>query len=127
MRQYAKPPAARPRRKGPVDRLSFSRRREARVIAAVALTFALLAELTLLSDRSIRVAPERLVAVYRVHGCRCAFIWERAMEQQGYPVAMHELESLKDIRRRLRPTSVRGRHVGEYPGYFVEGHVDPGA
>lgn len=97
-------------------------------MAAVVLTFALLAAGTILSDRSIWVAPERLVTVYRVHGCRCAFLWERALEQQGFSVAMHELESLKDIRKRLRtPPSVMGCHVGEYLGYFVEGHVDPGA
>ena len=38
------------------------------------------------------------------------------------------LESLQFIRQRLRtPTEARGCHVGEYLGYFVEGHVHPTA
>ena len=114
---------------GPQNKpVPLTRRREVRVIAAVAVAFALVAAAILLSDRSLWIAPERLVTIYRVHGCRCAFQWKHGLEQQGFAVVMHEMDSLRAIRQRLRtPPEARGCHVGEFLGYFVEGHVDPAA
>lgn len=117
------------RRQGPVDApVALIRRREVRIIAGVLATFAIVAAAILFSDRSVWVAPERLVTVYRVHGCHCAFPWKRGLEQEGFTVVMHERESLRPIRQRLRtPPEARGCHVAEFLGYFVEGHVNPAA
>lgn len=118
----------RPDRQPKGEPLRLTRRREVRILAVVALSFALVGALILLSDRSVWVAPENLVTVYRLHACPCAFDWKRELERQGLGVAMQELESLKYVRQRLRtPPAARGCHVGEFLGYFVEGHVDPAA
>lgn len=70
------------------------------------------------------VAPERRIAIYRTHGCQCAFLWARQLEASGYVVTLYEPESLKTIRGALKtPPSLRGCHVGRYLEYFVEGHV----
>ena len=104
----------------------LTRRREFRVIAGVAVAFALVAAVILFSDRSLWIEPERLVTVYRVHGCRCAFQWSHELEREGFTVVMHEIDSLRSIRQRLRtPPEARGCHVGAFLGYFVEGHVNP--
>lgn len=116
-------------RQGPPDApVALFHRREVRIIAGVAATFALVAAVILLSDRSLWIAPERLVTIYRVHGCTCAFQWRHGLEQGGFTVVMHEIDSLRAIRQRLRtPPGARGCHVAEFLGYFVEGHVDPAA
>jgi hypothetical protein len=112
-------------RKKPVP---FIRRREVRYGLGIAAGFAVLTAILFLSNRSLWLAPERIVTIYRVHGCRCAFPWKRELERKGFSVVMNEVESLQFIRQRLRtPTEARGCHVGEYLGYFVEGHVHPTA
>lgn len=41
-------------------------------------------------------------------------------------MVMREFDSLHLVREELHtPPEARGCHVGEYMGYFVEGHVDP--
>ena len=118
----------RPRQGPPSTPVPPSRRREVRIIAAVLATFALVAAAILFSDRSLWIAPERLVTIYRVHGCRCAFQWRQGLEQEGFTVVLREIDSLRAIRQRLRtPPEARGCHVAEFLGYFVEGHVDPAA
>ena len=116
-------------RQGPLKApVPLLRRREVRIIAGVVATFALVGAAILLSDRSLWTAPERFVTIYRVHGCSCAFQWRNGLEQEGFTVVMHEIESLRAIRQRLRtPPEARGCHVAEFLGYFVEGHVDPAA
>ena len=116
-------------RQRPLDApVALIRRREVRIIAGVLATFAMVAGAILVSDRSLWVSPERLVTIYRVHGCRCAFQWKQGLEQKGFTVVMHERESLRPIRQRLHtPPEARGCHVAEFLGYFVEGHVDPAA
>ncbi len=69
--------------------------------------------------------PEQVIRVYRVHGCRCVFPWARALEAEGFIVRLSETETLKHTRARLRvPANLHGCHLGDYLGYFVEGHVD---
>ena len=112
-------------RKKPVP---FTKRREVRYGLGIAGGFTVLTAILFLSNRSLWLSPERIVTIYRVHGCRCAFPWERELEREGFSVVMNEVESLQFIRQRLRtPTEARGCHVGEYLGYFVEGHVHPSA
>lgn len=70
--------------------------------------------------------PERLVTLYRVHGCRCAFTLAQKLEQAGFTVKMFEVDTLKYVRASLHaPTGLRGCHLGRFLGYFVEGHVTP--
>jgi hypothetical protein len=110
------------------EALPFFRRREVRYGIGITLIFALLTVILFLSNRSLWLAPEKIVTVYRVHGCRCAFQWERELEREGFSVVMNEVHSLKFIRQRLRtPPKARGCHVGEYLGYFLEGHVPAAA
>ena len=105
---------------------SPDRKRAIRVFGVVALGFALLGSAMYLAERATFVSPEKLITVYRVHGCRCAFSWKYELEQQGFTVVLHEQESLRSIRSRLRtPAKWHGCHVGEYLGYFVEGHISP--
>lgn len=105
---------------------SPDRKRAIRVFGVVALGFALLAGAMYLVERATFVSSDKLVTVYRVHGCRCAFSWKRELEQQGFTVVFYEQQSLRSVRERLRtPPKWRGCHIGEYLGYFVEGHVSP--
>ncbi len=122
-------PQSRRARQGPPSALvPVTRRREVRIIAGVTAAFAFVAAVILLSDRSLWTAPEQLVTIYRVHGCTCAFQWRNGLVQEGFTVVMHEIDSLRAIRQRLRtPPEARGCHVADFLGYFVEGHVDPAA
>jgi hypothetical protein len=107
---------------------SLIKRREVRYGIAIAGAFTLLTAILFVSDRSIWLPPERIVTVYRVHGCRCAFEWERELERAGFSVRMNEVDSLKFIRQRMRtPPYASGCHVGEYLGYFLEDHVPAAA
>jgi len=72
--------------------------------------------------------PEQTVKIYRVHGCVCAFTWAEQLKAAGFAVQIRELTRLKDIRSTLHvPAYLKGCHVGNYLGYFVEGHVAPPA
>jgi hypothetical protein len=69
---------------------------------------------------------DRLVDIYRTHGCLCAIVWSRALDREGFTVRMHEYETLRYVRGQLHtPPQLRGCHVAKYLGYFVEGHVAP--
>ena len=110
------------------EALPFFKRREVRYGIGITLIFSLLTVILFLSNRSLWLAPEKIVTVYRVHGCRCAFQWERELEREGFSVVMNEIHSLKFVRQRFRTLpKARGRHVGEYLGYFLEGHVPAAA
>lgn len=79
-------------------------------------------------DRLERSSSDRLVNIYRVHGCRCAFAWERVLKQGGFDVRMREVDTLQYVRTRLHtPPQLRGCHVAKYLNYFIEGHVEPTA
>ena len=79
-------------------------------------------------ERLERSNSDRLVSIYRVHGCRCAFAWERVLKQGGFDVRMREVDTLQYVRTRLQtPPQLRGCHVAKYLNYFIEGHVEPTA
>lgn len=79
-------------------------------------------------ERLERSSSDRLVNIYRVHGCRCAFAWERVLKQGGFEVRMREVDTLQYVRARLRtPPQLKGCHVAKYLNYFIEGHVEPTA
>jgi hypothetical protein len=75
-------------------------------------------------DRLRGIAPERVVTIYRIHGCQCAVTWAAALEQRGYVVRIWEYETLEHVRRSLgTPQQLHGCHVASYLNYFLEGHV----
>jgi hypothetical protein len=119
-------PENRRRKQRELTRLPFSRRREVRIIAGLVLVFGLFALPIFLFpvDPPAKVSPERSVTIYSLHRCPCAFSWKRALEQQGFSVAVFKLESVKSLRMELRtPVTGRSCHVGKYLDYTLEGHV----
>jgi len=99
-----------------------------RVVFALSVFAALLAGVLDNWDSLFGPAPQRLVEVYRTHGCRCAFGWARALQAQGFVVRLREYDTLEYVRGSLQtPEHLHGCHVGKYLGYFVEGHVSPKA
>jgi hypothetical protein len=114
------------RKQGELTPLPFSRRREVRIIAALVLVFSLLALPIFLfpPDPPAMVSQERSVTIYSLHRCPCAFGWKRALEQQGFSVAVFKLKSVSPLRMDLRtPVAGRSCHVGKYLDYALEGHV----
>lgn len=74
------------------------------------------------------IPPARLVKIYRTHGCRCAFALADSLKAEGFIVQLREYETLQYVRQSLHtPSNLRGCHVGEFLGYFLEGHVAPPA
>ena len=72
------------------------------------------------------IPPERLIKIYRSHGCRCAFALADSLKAEGFIVQLYEYETLQYVRQALHtPSNLRGCHVGEFLGYFLEGHVAP--
>lgn len=71
-----------------------------------------------------QVAEDKMVAVYRTHGCVCAFSWVDDLRAAGFVVRVLEVPALDRVRAMLHtPPSLEGCHVARYLGYFVEGHV----
>ena len=48
-------------------------------------------------DRLRGIAPERVVTIYRIHGCQCAVTWAAALEQRGDVVRIWEYETLEHV------------------------------
>ncbi len=102
--------------------------KQLRAVAAVSIAIALAIGVMASWDRLFPVPAEQLVKVYRVHGCPCAFQWEKELEAAGFTVKMVELKSLQSVRTSNRvPKNLKGCHVASYLDYFVEGHVAPQA
>lgn len=79
-------------------------------------------------DRLFPIPPERLVKIYRTHGCRCAFNLAASLKTEGFVVRLYEYETLEHVRGSLHtPANLHGCHVGEFLGYFLEGHMAPAA
>lgn len=77
-------------------------------------------------DETHQIPKHKLVNVYFVHECPCASEWVKELTSNGFIVREFEPESLRPIRHVLHtPTTLHGCHVGEFMGYFVEGHVAP--
>ena len=72
--------------------------------------------------------PEKTIHVYRTHECDCVAAWARSLKAEGLVVREHEYETLGHVRASLRmPEELKGCHVAQYLGYFVEGHVPAAA
>ena len=94
------------------------------IVASCAALAAGIAGVLSYCDALMGVPPEKLVTVYRTHGCQCAYSWSRELEARGYWVRVWEVETLAPVRHRLHtPEQLDGCHVAQYLGYFVEGHV----
>lgn len=97
---------------------------ELRVPLLIALLGGAVAGIATSWEQFFPVPADHLVRIYRTHGCRCAFPWAKMLESEGFVVRMFEPESLEITRTALHtPESLRGCHVAEFMGYFIEGHV----
>lgn len=105
---------------------SWSLTTQLRVVLATALFGSLIVAAIVSWEQWFPTPPERLVKIYRTHGCRCAFVFADSLKAAGFEVRLVEYRTLKRVREALRtPPTLRGCHVGEYLGYFLEGHVSP--
>jgi hypothetical protein len=94
------------------------------VVASVAMIAATIVALLTVLEAKAPPPKERLVSLYRTHGCACAFVWKRSIELAGFKVRSFEPESLDQVRHKLNvPKVLRGCHVAAYMGYFIEGHI----
>ena len=74
------------------------------------------------------IPPEQVVKVYWTHSCRCVFSWMKELKADGFVVKSYEYDTLLFARHSMAmPSNLNGCHVGEYLGYFLEGHVAPSA
>mgnify|MGYP001143823547 CR=1 FL=1 len=106
----------------------WSLAKQLRLVLAVSVLVAAIAAIMIGWEQLSPIPPERLVKVYRTHGCRCAFAWAKSLESEGFVVRVFEYETLAYVRTSLHtPSALRGCHVGAYLGYFIEGHVSPDA
>lgn len=98
--------------------------RELKIWLLIALLGGAIAGLLTAWEDLFPVPPDKLVKVYFTHSCRCAHPWAHTLEAEGFVVRMFEPESLRPTRAALQtPKGLRGCHVAEFMGYFVEGHV----
>lgn len=68
------------------------------------------------------------VDVFWTHDCTCVFEWMEELKGAGLHVRSFEAESLALKRKSMHvPSDLKGCHLGQYEGYFVEGHVPPSA
>ncbi|WP_293860877.1 DUF411 domain-containing protein [Steroidobacter sp.] len=103
-------------------------RRRLRIAVVVSVLVAVIGGVLGNWDHLFGIPPERVVNIYRVHGCQCAFAWKRALEAAGYTVRLREYETLEFVRQSARvPAHLHGCHVARYLGYFLEGHVPASA
>lgn len=80
----------------------------------------------LIWERVFPTQPERVINIYRLHGCGCTFAWARSLQAAGWEVRVQEVETLQHIRNVLHTTpDMDGCHVAKYMSYFVEGHAWP--
>jgi hypothetical protein len=102
--------------------------KQLRIVAAVSVLGAASVGLMNAWEHWFPIPSERLVKVYRIHGCRCVFNWVKSLEEAGFSVKVLEVETLRNIRATLHTTeNMRGCHVAAYLDYFIEGHVVPEA
>lgn len=64
------------------------------------------------------------IEVYKTPTCGCCGKWVSHMQQHGFEVTVHEVESTAAYRRQARvPDKLASCHTGIVEGYGVEGHV----
>lgn len=102
--------------------------KQLRIVLAAALLAGVVVVVLGAWEHLFPTPPERLVKIYRTHGCTCAFVFADALEAEGFIVRMYEYETLEYVRGSLHtPANLHGCHVGEFLGYFLEGHLAPPA
>lgn len=102
--------------------------KQLRIVLAAALFAGAVTAVLVGWEHLFPTPPERLVKIYRTHGCRCAFNLADSLKSEGFVVRLYEHDTLEHVRGTLRtPANLRGCHVGEFLGYFLEGHVAPAA
>lgn len=95
-----------------------------RVFVAAILVFAAITGIMAIWEQLFQGPTDRIVSVYRTHGCTCAYAWARSLEAEGFVVRMFEYETLRYVRQSLHtPAHPSGCHLGKFMNYYVEGHV----
>lgn len=99
--------------------------RRLRIAVALSALAAIVAGVLVQWDALLGHAPERVINIYRTHGCKCAFEWAKTLEAHGYIVRLREYETLEYVRHSLRvpDDDVHGCHVAQYLQYFIDGHA----
>lgn len=91
---------------------------------AVGLLGGLAAALAMNWEVLFPVPHDRLVTLYRRHGCPCFRAWAEHLEEHGFIVRVFELDRLEPARTRLGDNAENpGCHFAVAGGYFIEGHV----
>jgi len=109
-------------------RRGLSPEKQLGLVFAIALAGAAIVVAIVKPEQAFAPPPERVVTIYRTHGCICAFTLTDSLEAAGFAVHVVELPSLSGVRTSLRtPANFNGCHVGAYLDYFLEGHVSPAA
>lgn len=98
--------------------------RKIQYVAAASIVGGLTVGLLTICEPLFTPRSERLIALYKTHGCSCAGQWQKSLEAAGFKVSLYEPETLNMIRGKLQtPARFGGCHVAEYMDYFIEGHV----
>lgn len=112
--------------RAPAKASKSSLKKQLLIVVAVALAFGAVSMVLLSWEHLFPIPPERLVKIYRTHGCRCAFAFADSLRAEGFVVRLYEYETLKYVRISLHtPANLHGCHVAAYLGYFLEGHIAP--
>lgn len=68
-----------------------------------------------------------LVTVYKTPTCGCCTKWADYLEDQGFEVALHDIDDLGPIKDRLGvPRDLRSCHTATIGEHVIEGHVPVG-
>lgn len=75
-------------------------------------------------DNVRQVPAQRLVKVFLQRGCACAGPWIAQLEDAGFVVDKYDAGDMHLLRRKKQvPDHLQGCHLGEYLGYFIDGHM----
>ncbi len=95
-----------------------------KVLAFVAIVFGLAAAVAVNWDRWFAPPVEKVVTIYGLHTCACAFSWGKSLENSGYTVRLYEPGDLRIPRADVHaPPNSQGCHIARYVDYFLEGDV----
>lgn len=72
------------------------------------------------------IPANRLVRVYLQRGCPCAVPWMDKLKASGFFVEPLDAGDMHLLRHKMKvPDHLQGCHLGEYLGYFLDGHIPP--
>lgn len=115
------------RRPAPSNKpVGYQKKRRIACIAGVAVFVTVLSIVVALTywDGVQPVPANHLVKVYLQHGCVCAAPWMEELEANGFVVDKYDAGDMHLLRHKKHiPDHLQGCHLGEYLGYFLDGHI----